>query len=130
MKLDCPRNSQDCGRSTRRAISGLGDPEIARSDWGGYSLPVTEPAPIDPALAALQDAIWRDKILQARAMTPEQRFEGGIEQTNFVMQHMLDGTMSQLGISDRAQGWEELRKRMDRLRKAADHRFYSDSLPA
>lgn len=91
---------------------------------------MTDPAPIDPALAALQDAIWRDKVLQARAMTPEERFEGGLEQTNFVMRLMLDGTMSQLGISDPARGWHELRLRMDRLRKAADHGFYSESSPA
>lgn len=91
---------------------------------------MTDPASIDPALAALHDAIWRDKILQARAMTPEERFEGGLEQTNFTMRLMLDGTMSQLGITDTTEGWRELRKRMDRLRKAADHGFYSESARA
>lgn len=105
-------------------------PDIARSAVDVYPLLVTEPAPIDLALAALQDAIWRDKILQARAMTPAERFEGDLEQTNFVMRLMLDGTMSQLGIGNPSEGWRELRARMDRLRQAADAGFYVDSTPA
>jgi hypothetical protein len=80
-------------------------------------------------LRDLQDAIYRDKVLQARKLTPEQRFDGGLEHTNFVMRFMLDGAMQQTGITDVREGWVEVLRRMERLCRARDHRFYTTEVP-
>jgi len=82
------------------------------------------------ALKELQDSIYRDKVLRARSLTPEQRFEGGMEHTNFVMRLMLDGAMQQKGITDVQEGWVEVRRRMEKLCHARDHRFYTFQAPA
>ena len=82
------------------------------------------------ALKDLQDSIYREKVLRARRMTPEERFDGGLEHTNFVMRLMLDGAMEQTGITDATKGWEEVRRRMERLCKAQDYRFYTSKAPA
>lgn len=81
------------------------------------------------ALKKLQDSIYRDKVLRARSLTPEQRFEGGMEHTNFVMRLMLDGAMQQKGITDVQEGWAEVRRRMEKLCRARDHRFYTFQAP-
>ncbi len=62
--------------------------------------------------------------------SPEERFDGGIEHTNFVMQLMLDGAMQQKGITDIREGWAEVRRRMERLCRARDHQFYTYQPPA
>ncbi len=80
------------------------------------------------ALQDLQDSIYREKVRRARCLTPQERFDGGIEHTNFVMHLMLDGAMAQTGITDVRAGWAEVRRRMERLCRARDHRFYT-SLP-
>lgn len=79
----------------------------------------------DPAaLKELQDAIYRDKVIRARGMTNEQRFEEAIELTNGVFERMAEGVMWQLGITEPEAIWAEVRKRMDRLARARDHRYY------
>ena len=45
-------------------------------------------------------SIYRDRILRARSMTPEERFESGVAQTNSAMSRILEGAMWQTGISD------------------------------
>ena len=75
----------------------------------------------DPAyLKALQDDIYKERILRARGMTQEQRFADGFELTNSVFERMLEGAMWQLGIEDREKGWIEVRRRLDRLAKVQD----------
>lgn len=81
------------------------------------------------ALRDLQDSIYRDRVLRARDLTPAQRFDGGLEHTNFVMRLMLDGAMDQKGITDNREGWAEVRCRMERLCRARDHRFYTSQPP-
>ena len=72
------------------------------------------------ALKALQDDIYREKILRARSMTVEERLADAIELTNGVFHRMLEGAMWQLGIADEAQGWCEVRARLSRLAAAHD----------
>ncbi len=82
----------------------------------------------DPAaLKALQDAIYRDRVLRARKMTVEQRFAEAIELTNSVFIRMHEGAMWQLGTKDPETGWREVRRRMARLGRVHDEgRFVSE----
>lgn len=73
-------------------------------------------------LEALQAAIYRDKVLRARAMTPEERLDSVFELSNSVLKRMLAGAMWQLGSEDREAGERELARRIDRLRSVRDHR--------
>ncbi len=77
------------------------------------------------ALKDLQDSIYREKVLRARAMTPEERFDSGFEITNEAFQRMLEGAMWQLSIDDVSEGWKEVGRRLDRLRKVHDAGRYT-----
>ncbi len=79
------------------------------------------------ALKELQDAIYRDKVLRARGMSNEQRFDEALELTNGVFERMAEGVMWQLGLTEPTEVWAEVRRRMDRLARAQDHPFYSVS---
>jgi hypothetical protein len=81
------------------------------------------------ALKELQEAIYRDRIIRARSMTPEARFEAGLAQTNSAMSRALEGAMGQTGITDVRKGWAEVRRRMERLCQVRDHGFYVSQLP-
>ncbi len=75
----------------------------------------------DPAaLKALQDDIYRERVLRARGMTGEQRLSEAFELTNFVFENMLAGAMWQKGLEDREEGWKEVRRRLDRLSRVHD----------
>ena len=80
-------------------------------------------------LEALQDVIYRDKVLRARAMTPEERLTEAFELTDEVFQRMLCGAMSQLGIEDEQEGWREVRRRLDRLTAFRERGLYVDRRP-
>ncbi len=69
------------------------------------------------SLKAMQDDIYREKILRARKMTPEQRLADVFELTNSVFTRMHEGAMWQAGTTDEEEGWKIVRKRLDRLRK-------------
>lgn len=77
------------------------------------------------ALKDLQDSIYREKVLRARAMTPEERFNSGFEITAEAFHRMLEGAMWQLGISDVNEGWNEVDRRLQRLRAAQEQGRYS-----
>lgn len=77
------------------------------------------------ALKDLQDSIYREKVLRARRMTPEERFDCGFELTNSVFDRMLGGAMAQLGLTDEIEGREALKDRLTRLRKVHDHGLYT-----
>jgi len=66
-------------------------------------------------LEKLQDAIYMEKVLRARAMTPEQRLEECFELSDKTMMQMLAGAMWQLETDDIETGWLEVRRRLDRL---------------
>ncbi|MDA0765803.1 MAG: hypothetical protein O3A87_01805 [Verrucomicrobia bacterium] len=77
-------------------------------------------------LEALHGAIYRDKVLRARAMAPEQRLAEAFELTDEVFQRMHDGAMSQLGLDDEEEGWREVRRRLDRLEAFREQGLYVD----
>ena len=85
----------------------------------------------DPAaLKALQDDIYRDKVLRARGMTVEERLAEAFDLTNSVFTRMHQGAMWQLGTTDPEAGWAEVRRRMERLSRVHDHGRYSITNPA
>lgn len=85
----------------------------------------------DPAaLKALQDAIYRDRVLRARRMTLEQRFAEAIELTNSVFIRMHEGAMWQLGTTDAEMGWQEVRRRLARLSRVHDAGLFVTEKPA
>ncbi len=57
----------------------------------------------------MQDDIYRERILRARRMTPEQRLADAFELTNGVFARMHEGAMWQLGTADAEAGWREIR---------------------
>lgn len=102
--------------------------------WGGLQGKV--PAVANPhdhptALKDLQDSIYREKVLRARAMTPEERLESVFEMADFQLRMMHAGAMNKIGTTDPELGWQEVRRWMDRLDRARDFRFYTkESKPA
>lgn len=82
----------------------------------------------DPAaLKALQDEIYRERVLRARTMTIDQRLAEALELTNSVFTRMHEGAMWQLGTNDPVIGWEEVRRRLKRLDRVHDEgRFVSE----
>lgn len=85
----------------------------------------------DPAaLKALQDDIYRERVLRAREMTGEQRLAAAFEITNFVFGNMLAGAMWQKGLTDHEEGWQEVRRRLDRLSRVHDAGRFTTQKPA
>lgn len=82
------------------------------------------------ALKDLQDSIYREKVLRARAMTREERFIAGIELTNEVSTRILHGAMARLGTDDESVAWADVHRRASRLRKTHDYGYYSFEKPA
>ena len=82
------------------------------------------------ALKALQDAIYREKILRARKQTVEERLADGIELTNSAFARMLEGAMWQLGTTDEAVGEQEVRRRMERLSRVSDEGRFANHRPS
>jgi hypothetical protein len=72
-------------------------------------------------LEKLQDAIYMEKVLRARQLTPEQRLADVFELTNSVMERMLAGVMWQKKIEDPDVAKVELAKQIDRLRYVRDY---------
>lgn len=82
-----------------------------------------DPSATDRAAAelkALQDSIYREKILRARRQTPEERLADVFELTNSVFARMHEGAMWQAGVTDEEHGWQIVRQRLARLRKVHD----------
>ena len=106
-------------------------PLFSRLRWRGLQgnvSAVANPHDHPTALKDLQDSIYREKVLRARAMTPEERFDSGFEITKDAFQRMLEGAMWQLGTNDAIIGWKEVGRRLDRLRKAQDFGRFSSRL--
>lgn len=87
--------------------------------------PLNNPHDHPTALKDLKDSIYREKVLRARAMTPEERFNSGFEITGEAFHRMLEGAMWQLGINDVNEGWSEVGRRLQRLRAAQEHGRYT-----
>jgi hypothetical protein len=91
--------------------------------------------PLDPDLAAaelkaMQDSIYREKILRARRQTPEERLADVFELTNTVFARMHEGAMWQAGTTNAQEGWNIVRQRLARLRKVHDHGRFVNQLPS
>lgn len=85
----------------------------------------------DPAaLKALQDDIYRERILRARKMTVEQRLADVFELSNHQFGMMLGGAMHRLGTRDEAAGWQEVRRWMERLDRVREQGLYVAVKPA
>jgi hypothetical protein len=82
------------------------------------------------ALKDLQDSIYREKILRARAMTREERMSETFELSNRQFGMMLAGAMAKLGTRDENLGWQEVGKGLERLDRVREHGFYSPTKPA
>lgn len=79
------------------------------------------------ALKELQDSIYREKVLRARAMTPMERLESVFEISEFQFGMMHAGAMHKIGGEDEDAGWLEVRRGLGRLDRARDHGFYTTS---
>lgn len=78
----------------------------------------------DGTLAAMQDAIYRGKVLRARAMTPGERLDEAFELSNDIFAWMLDGAKAQLGTGNDEDGWAEVGRRLGRLRRLHERVLY------
>ena len=76
------------------------------------------------ALKALQAAIYRDKVLRARAMSPSERLDEALELSNDIYTWMLDGAKSQCDLCTDEEGWAEVRRRLQTLRKLHEKSLY------
>lgn len=72
----------------------------------------------------LQDAIYRERILRARAMTPAERLVAAFECSDFSLKLAHGVAMSQKKLTNEDEGWEEVGRRVDRLRRLHDQGFY------
>lgn len=79
------------------------------------------------ALKELQDSIYREKVLRARAMTPVERIESVFELSDFQFGMILAGAMHKIGTTDEDAGWVEVRRGLGRLDRAREHGFYTNS---
>ncbi len=85
----------------------------------------------DPAaLKALQDDIYRERVLRARKMTVQERLADVFELSNHQFGMMLGGAMHRLGTSDETSGWAEVRRWMQRLDRVREHGLYVTQRPA
>ena len=83
-------------------------------------MPSTDSARANADLKAMQDDIYREKILRARRQTPEERLADVFDLTNAAFARMHEGAMWQAGTSDESEGWNIVRQRLARLRKVHD----------
>ncbi|MFU8893213.1 MAG: hypothetical protein ACNA8L_06245 [Luteolibacter sp.] len=81
---------------------------------------MNDPADAAASLKAMQDDIYREKILRARKLTPEQRLADVFVLTNFVFARMHEGAMWQAGSTNAEAGWNIVRQRLNRLQKVQD----------
>jgi hypothetical protein len=76
------------------------------------------------ALKTLQDEIYRDKVLRARAMSPTERMDEALELSNDIYTWMLDGAKSQCGLTSEEEGWAEVQRRLQTLRGLHEKSLY------
>ena len=69
-------------------------------------------------LARLQQELLRTRIDRARRMTEEQRLAEAFALTDSALVLMHEGVMAEMAAADPALGWQEVRRRLERLRRA------------
>jgi len=80
--------------------------------------------------ADLQREVWLAKIARAKAMTPNERFAEVVSLTTQAFARMHAAAMADLGTTDPASGWLEVRRRLERIRAARDAGRFVTELPA
>lgn len=75
-------------------------------------------------LRPLQDAIYRDKVYRARAMTATERLDEGLELSNDIYTWMLNGAKSQCNLRTDSEGWVEVQRRLQTLRRLHERGLY------
>lgn len=85
------------------------------------------PAPdqAEAELKAMQDSIYREKILRARRQTPEERLADVFELSDHQFQMMLSGAMHRVKTNAPKEGWEEVNRWMKRLDRVREHQLYT-----
>jgi len=84
----------------------------------------------DPsALKALQDDIYRERVLRARQMSVAERLADVFELSNHQFGMMLGGAMYRLGTRDEAAGWSEVKRWMQRLDRVRELGLYATEKP-
>lgn len=76
-------------------------------------------------LKAMQDSIYREKILRARRQTPEERLADVFELSDHQFQMMLSGAMHRVKTQDPQEGWKEVNRWMKRLDAVREHQLYT-----
>ena len=76
------------------------------------------------AFKAMQDDIYRERILRARSQTAEQQLADMFEQSNVQFQTIHAAAMYKLNTNDEVEGWQEVRRWMDRIDCVNDHGRY------
>lgn len=77
------------------------------------------------ALKPQQDAIYHDKVQRARAMTPAERLDEALELSNDIYTWMLDGAKAQCGLPSDEEGWTEVQRRLQTLRRLHERNLYN-----
>jgi hypothetical protein len=72
----------------------------------------------------LAKAIYRDKVLRARARTMDERLRDGLECFDLSCRLMADGIRHQLKLTDEAAVWEKVRDRLDVVRRIEERGIY------
>jgi len=70
------------------------------------------------ALERLQSELLRARIDRARRLTEDQRLAEAFALTHGALVRMHEGAMAELDAVDPAVGWQEVRRRLERLRRA------------
>jgi len=103
------------------------DPVLTSRASGGNNPTMNAPNESTRAaeLKAMQDSIYREKILRARRQTPEERLADVFELSNHQFAMMLGGAMHRIGSTNVEEGWREVARWMRRLDRVREHNHYA-----
>lgn len=76
------------------------------------------------AIDQLADAIHRDRVLRARALTMDERLRDGLECYDLSLRLMADGVRHQFQSADESEVWAKVRERLDIVRKIEERGIY------
>ena len=97
---------------------------LAKRAQGGIVPGMNDDESNPAALRALQEDVFRRKVLRARGMTPTQRFDEALELSQSIFEWMHSGAMEQCGFTDPEDGWLEVKRRLSRLRRFQEYNLY------
>ena len=100
----------------RQALLFLPPASIHYDEGMSDSATAADAAAVD--LARLQHELLRTRIDRARRMTEEQRLAEAFALTDGIFLRMHEGAMAEMAATDPALGWQQVRRRLERLRRA------------